>query len=229
MPVADDDYRKKKAKANLQGRGNQYDPMDIIGFGGGMTKVGSAVAAPVVRAATPAVKSVVSAAANFVKGFGSSTVRSANAGRGVVVTTARAGGGGRIVAPTAKPVASSSSNVPALRNAVGRPAPNNAGKIAVAAGAAAAGTAGLVTQGMRDARRGGSTPTSTPTSKPTTSSSGPKRKDLAYFTAEAKKKGKTGKGVSNYAYTMLKDYKMRTGTSALTGARISGTKPKEDM
>jgi hypothetical protein len=42
--------------------------------------------------------------------------------------------------------------------------------------------------------------------------------------AEAKKKGKTGKAVSNYAYTMLKDNRMRTGTTALTGARISGTK-----
>jgi hypothetical protein len=56
-----------------------------------------------------------------------------------------------------------------------------------------------------------------------------KRKTLADFTAEAKKKGKTGKGISNYAYTMLKDYKMRTGTSAYSGQRISGTKPKEDM
>jgi hypothetical protein len=36
--------------------------------------------------------------------------------------------------------------------------------------------------------------------------------------AEAKKKGKTGKAVSNYAYTMLKDSRMRTGTTALTGA-----------
>jgi hypothetical protein len=64
----------------------------------------------------------------------------------------------------------------------------------------------------------------TPTTKPATSSVSSKRKTLADFTAEAKKKGKTGKAVSNYAYTMLKDYKMRTGTTALTGARISGTK-----
>ena len=61
------------------------------------------------------------------------------------------------------------------------------------------------------------------TTKPTTAVSS-KRKTLADFMAEAKKKGKTGKAVSNYAYTMLKDYKMRTGTTALTGARISGTK-----
>ena len=109
-----------------------------------------------------------------------------------------------------------------------RPAPaaRNAGKIAAAAGVAAGGTAALVTQGMRDARTGGSTPTSTTPSAPTTSSTGPKTKDFAYFTAEAKKKGKTGKGVSNYAYTMLKDSKMRSGTSASTGQRISGTKPK---
>ena len=64
----------------------------------------------------------------------------------------------------------------------------------------------------------------TPTTKPATSSVSSKRKTLADFTAEAKKKGKTGKAVSNYAYTMLKDSKMRTGTTALTGARISGTK-----
>jgi hypothetical protein len=61
------------------------------------------------------------------------------------------------------------------------------------------------------------------TTKPTTAVSS-KRKTLADFMAEAKKKGKTGKAVSNYAYTMLKDSKMRTGTTALTGARISGTK-----
>jgi len=66
--------------------------------------------------------------------------------------------------------------------------------------------------------------TPTPATKPATPSVSSKRKTLADFTAEAKKKGKTGKGVSNYAYTMLKDYKMRTGTSARTGARISGTK-----
>ena len=64
----------------------------------------------------------------------------------------------------------------------------------------------------------------TPTTKPATSSVSSKRKTLADFTAEAKKKGKTGKAVSNYAYTMLKDNRMRTGTTALTGARISGTK-----
>jgi len=64
----------------------------------------------------------------------------------------------------------------------------------------------------------------TPTTKPATPSVSSKRKTLADFTAEAKKKGKTGKGVSNYAYTMLKDYKMRTGTSAYSGQRISGTK-----
>ena len=64
----------------------------------------------------------------------------------------------------------------------------------------------------------------TPTTKPATSSVSSKRKTLADFTAEAKKKGKTGKAVSNYAYTMLKDSKMRSGTTALTGARISGTK-----
>ena len=61
------------------------------------------------------------------------------------------------------------------------------------------------------------------TTKPTTAVSS-KRKTLADFMAEAKKKGKTGKAVSNYAYTMLKDSKMRSGTTALTGARISGTK-----
>ena len=61
------------------------------------------------------------------------------------------------------------------------------------------------------------------TTKPTTAVSS-KRKTLADFMAEAKKKGKTGKAVSNYAYTMFKDSKMRTGTTALTGARISGTK-----
>jgi len=64
----------------------------------------------------------------------------------------------------------------------------------------------------------------TPTTKPATPSVSSKRKTLADFTAEAKKKGKTGKGVSNYAYTMLKDYKMRTGTSSYSGQRISGTK-----
>ena len=64
----------------------------------------------------------------------------------------------------------------------------------------------------------------TPATKPATPSVSSKRKTLADFTAEAKKKGKTGKGVSNYAYTMLKDYKMRTGTSAYSGQRISGTK-----
>jgi len=66
--------------------------------------------------------------------------------------------------------------------------------------------------------------TPTPTTKPATPSVSSKRKTLADFTAEAKKQGKTGKGVSNYAYTMFKDYKMRTGTSAYSGQRISGTK-----
>jgi hypothetical protein len=228
MPVADDDYRKKKAKANLQGRGNQYDPMDIIGFGGGTAKVGSAVAAPVVRAATPIIKSAVSAAANFVKGFGASTVRSANASRGVMVTTARGGGGGGVVARIPKQLGpgptQALATIPrvATRTAVGRPAPSmrNAARIGVAAGVAA----GAAAAGINDAYRGGSKPASTTPSAPTTSSTGPKTKDLAYFMAEAKKKGKTGKGVSNYAYTMLKDSKMRSGTSALTGQRISGTK-----
>jgi hypothetical protein len=67
------------------------------------------------------------------------------------------------------------------------------------------------------------TPSPATTTKPTTAVSS-KRKTLADFMTEAKKKGKTGKAVSNYAYTMLKDSKMRTGTTALTGARISGTK-----
>jgi hypothetical protein len=190
---------------------------------------GAAAAAPGFGALGVAGAAGLGAAAKFVKGFGSKTVAASNASRGVVVNTAKP------VAQIGSGTGSAVVRIPRLvvRPNAGftRPAPaaRNAGKIAVAAGAAAAGTAGLVTQGMRDARRGGSTSTSTPTSKPTTSSAGPKRKDLAYFTAEAKKKGKTGKGVSNYAYTMFKDYKMRTGTSARTGARISGTKPKEDM
>jgi hypothetical protein len=58
-----------------------------------------------------------------------------------------------------------------------------------------------------------------------------KRKSLADFMAEAKKRGKTGKGVSNYAYTMFKDYQTRgsaAGSKADTGPRISGMKPKKE-
>ena len=74
----------------------------------------------------------------------------------------------------------------------------------------------------------GAMPTSKPeaTTKPAPSAVSAKKNNLAYFMAEAKKKGKTGKAVSNYAYTMFKDSRMRSGTSASTGQRISGTKIK---
>ena len=77
-------------------------------------------------------------------------------------------------------------------------------------------------------RFGPRTPTPKPTPKPTykPTSSRQATKDLAYFMAEAKKKGKTGKGVGNYAYTMFKDYKMRTN-SDYSGPRITGTKPRK--
>jgi hypothetical protein len=225
MPVADDDYRKKKSKANLRGRGAP-DPMDIIGLGGG-----GAAGSVAARAAAPVAKSVLSSAAKFVRGFFGSGA--SNATRGVVVNTARTG---TTVARVPKRIGpgSGSSNLPAVRSlpatrtAVGRPAPNNAGKIAVAAGVAAGGTAGLVTQGMREARKGGSTSTNTSTSTSTTSSTAPKRKTLADFMAEGKAKGKKGKGVSNYGYTMYKDYltSSRAGAKADT-IRVTGSKPKE--
>ena len=196
----------------------------VVAAGAGAAS--AAAAAPGFGALGVAGAAGLGAAAKFVKGFGSRTVAASNASRGVVVTTAKP------VAQIGSGPGSAVVRIPRLvvlpYAGFTRPAPaaRNAGKIAAAAGVAAGGTAALVTQGMRDARRGGSTPTSTTPSAPTTSSTGPKTKDFAYFTAEAKKKGKTGKGVSNYAYTMLKDYKMRIGTSALTGARISGMKPK---
>jgi len=184
---------------------------------------GAAAAAPGFGALGAAGAAGLGAAAKFVKGFGSKTVAASNASRGVVVNTAKP------VAQIGSGTGSALVVIPrvAIRTAVSRPAPayRNAARIGVASGVAA----GAAAAGINDAYRGGSKPTTTTPSAPTTSSLGPKRKDFAYFTAEAKKKGKTGKGVSNYAYTMLKDYKMRTGTSARTGARISGTKPKEDM
>ena len=214
MPVADDDYRKKKGKANIQGRGNQYDPMDIIGLGGG-----GAIGSVAGRVAAPVTRGVVSSAAKFVRGFFSSG--GSKASRDVVVKTAVP------MPPVPRNLPAVIPRVALRTNAVGRPAPGtgNAGKIGVAAGVAAA-TGAAYGIGINDAYRGGGKSTSTPTSKPTTSSTGPKAKDLAYFTAEAKKKGKTGKAVSNYAYTMFKDSRMRSGTSASTGQRISGTKIK---
>jgi hypothetical protein len=150
MPVADDDYRKKKSKANLQGRGNQYDPMDIIGLGGG-----GAAGSVAARAAAPVAKSVLSSAAKFVRGFFGSGA--SNATRGVVVNTARTG---TTVARVPKRIGpgSGSSNLPAVRKA----------------------------------------------------------------------KGKKGKGVSNYGYTMYKDYltSSRAGAKADT-IRVTGSKPKE--
>ena len=187
---------------------------------------GAFAAAPGAGALGAAGAAGLGAAAKFVKGFGSRTVAASNASRGVVVTTAKP------VAQIGSGPGSAVVRIPRLvvRPNAGftRPAPaaRNAGKIAAAAGVAAGGTAALVTQGINDANRSGTTPTSTTPSAPSTSSTGPKTKNLAYFMAEAKKKGKTGKGVSNYAYTMLKDSKMRSGTSALTGARISGTSTK---
>ena len=201
-------------------------PAAVIAAPIAASTAGAFAAAPGAGALGAAGAAGLGAAAKFVKGFGSKTVAASNASRGVVVTTAKP------VAQIGSGPGSAVVRIPRLvvRPNAGftRPAPaaRNAGKIAAAAGVAAGGTAALVTQGMRDARRGGSTPTSTTPSAPTTSSTGPKTKDFAYFTAEAKKKGKTGKGVSNYAYTMLKDSKMRSGTSALTGARISGTSTK---
>jgi len=191
---------------------------------------GAAAAAPGFGALGVAGAAGLGAAAKFVKGFGSKTIGTANSAKGVGVTTTRSAGAASRVP---KRIGSGPSQalvvIPrvATRTAVSRPAPayRNAARIGVASGVAA----GAAAAGINDAYRGGSKPTTTTPSAPTTSSLGPKRKDFAYFTAEAKKKGKTGKGVSNYAYTMLKDYKMRTGTSARTGARISGTKPKEDM
>jgi len=185
---------------------------------------GAAAAAPGFGALGVAGAAGLGAAAKFVKGFGSKTIGTANAAKGVGVTTTRSAGAASRVP---KRIGSGPSQalvvIPrvATRTAVSRPAPayRNAARIGVASGVAAGATAAGI--GINDANRSGGNATST---KPTTSSLGPKRKDFAYFTAEAKKKGKTGKGVSNYAYTMLKDYKMRTGTSARTGARISGTK-----
>ena len=187
---------------------------------------GAFAAAPGAGALGAAGAAGLGAAAKFVKGFGSKTVAASNAAKGVGVTTTRSTGAASRVP---KRIGTGSSQALAViprvatRTAVARPAPayRNAARIGVASGVAAGATAAGL--GINDANRSGGNATST---KPSTSSTGPKTKNLAYFMAEAKKKGKTGKGVSNYAYTMLKDSKMRTGTSALTGARISGTSTK---
>ena len=199
----------------------------VIAAGGGAAS--AAGAAPGFGALGAAGAAGLGAAAKFVKGFGSKTIGAANAAKGVgVVTTRSAGAASRVPKRIGSGPSQALVVIPrvATRTAVSRPAPayRNAARIGVASGVAAGATAAGI--GINDSNRSGTNATST---KPSTSSTGSKIKNLAYFTAEAKKKGKTGKGVSNYAYTMLKDYKMRTGTSARTGARISGTKPKEDM
>ena len=198
----------------------------VVAAGAGAAS--AAAAAPGFGALGVAGAAGLGAAAKFVKGFGSKTVAASNAAKGVGVTTTRSTGAASRVP---KRIGTGSSQALAViprvatRTAVARPAPayRNAARIGVAAGVAAGATAAGL--GINDANRSGGNATS----KTTTSSTGPKTKDFAYFAAEAKKKGKTGKGVSNYAYTMLKDSKMRSGTSGLTGARISGTKPKENM
>ena len=198
----------------------------VVAAGAGAAS--AAAAAPGFGALGVAGAAGLGAAAKFVKGFGSKTIAASNAAKGVGVTTTRStGAASRVPKRIGSGPSQALAVIPrvATRTAVATrttPAYRNAARVGVAAGVAA----GAAAAGINDAYRGGSKPTSTTPSAPTTSSVGSKAKDFAYFTAEAKKKGKTGKGVSNYAYTMLKDYKMRSGTSALTGARISGTSTK---
>jgi hypothetical protein len=214
MPVADKDYKKKLEKATAEGRGQgrvriplELDPRLQGAVMGGTSGVGVT--------AGKAIQGVVGSILGKVAGFGSKAPA-------VVPKVTSA-------APRALP---SGRNLPAVRNlpatrrGVGRPAPNNSfAKEAgvIAGGAVVAGGTAKATSAYRAGRNSATTPSVKPSVKPAASSS-TKRKDLAFFMAEAKKKGKTGKAVSNYAYTMLKDSRMRTGTTALTGDRISGTK-----
>jgi hypothetical protein len=210
MPVADKDYKKKLEKATSEGRGQgrvrvplELDPRLQGAVMGGTRSVGATTG--------KAIQGVVGSILGKAASFGSKAPA-------IVPKVTSA-------APRALP---SGSNLPAVRNlpatrrGVGRPAPNNSfAKEAgiIAGGAVVAGGAAKAT----GAYRAGRNSATTPSTKPAASSSS-KRKNLAFYMAEAKKKGKTGKAVSNYAYTMLKDNRMRTGTTALTGARISGTK-----
>jgi hypothetical protein len=205
MPVADKDYKKKLEKATSEGRGQgrvrvplELDPRLQGAVMGGTRSVGATTG--------KAIQGVVGSILGKVAGFGSKAPA-------IVPKVTSA-------APRALP---SGSNLPAVRNlpatrrGVGRPAPNNSfAKEAgiIAGGAVVAGGAAKAT----GAYRAGRNSATTPSTKPTAASSSSKRKNLAFYMAEAKKKGKTGKAVSNYAYTMLKDNRMRTGTTALTGA-----------
>jgi hypothetical protein len=205
-------------------------PAAIIAAPIAAATAGAFAASPGIAGLGAAGATGLGAAAKFVKGFGSKTIAASNAAKGVgVVTTRTAGTVARVpkrIGPGPSQALVTIPRVAPRINAVGRPAPGigNAAKIGVAAGVVA-GTSAAYGIGINDAYRSGTKPTATPTSKPTTVA--PKQKNLAYFMAEAKKKGKTGKGASNYAYTMFKDSKMRTGTSGYTGVRISGMNPEK--